>query len=50
MPPFAMGGMFVSPRQIAPAARSRPIVNASRCATRCSNAGEPAATVSPRTA
>ena len=33
MPPFAIGGMFVSPRQIAPPARSRSIVKASRCAS-----------------
>ncbi|CAH0253453.1 hypothetical protein SRABI128_02968 [Microbacterium sp. Bi128] len=49
MPPFAIGGMFVSPRQMAPASRSRAIVNASSFATRSANAGLPAATVRPRT-
>ena len=47
MPPMANGGMFVSPMSTAPPARSRSIVNASRWATRCSNAGLPAAAVSP---
>jgi hypothetical protein len=49
MPPLAIGGMFVSPRQMAPPARSRSIVNASCWATSCANAGLPAAAVSPRT-
>src|SRR5690625_1315615 len=49
MPPLASGGMFVSPRQMAPPARRRSIVNASFWATRSAKAGEPEATVSPAT-
>ena len=47
MPPFAIGGMLVSPSRMQPAPRRRSIEKASRWATRCWNAGEPAATVRP---
>src|SRR3954452_20758426 len=45
IPPLAIGGMLVLPRQIAPAPRSRLMVNASCCATTSANAGLPAAAV-----
>ena len=48
MPPLAIGGMLVRPISTAPPARSRAMVKASSLATRCSKAGEPAATVRPR--
>jgi hypothetical protein len=50
MPPLAIGGMLVLPMTTAPPARSRSTVKASRCATSWAKAGEPAATVRPRTA
>lgn len=49
IPPLAIGGMFVLPRQIAPPARNRSTANASRWATSLANAGEPAAAVNPLT-
>jgi hypothetical protein len=47
MPPFAIGGIFVFPRGMAPAARRAPTVKASWPAVRFWNAGEPAATGRP---
>ena len=49
MPPMANGGVWVRPISTAPAARRRAMAKASSLATRSAKAGEPAATVRPRT-